>query len=85
MAKGFNNEIKYLITFNNTDTTKKGILNNQERGFPPKDIQRIHRIGLGTSIYPVNHSQMELSNTVHELPKCMDESNMSQNKALLNL
>ena len=43
----------------------------------------IYRSGVGLLIYLLKHSIPELSNTVRELFKCMDEVNMSHYKDFL--
>ena len=48
------------------------------------DLQKRYRSGIRLLLYLVNHSRPELSNTVRELSKRAEESNMSHNKAILH-
>ena len=66
--------MKSLITFNNTATPHKGILNNQETDTKiSKNLQKRFTRGTGLLLYRVNHSQPDLSNAVHEISKYMDK------------
>ena len=77
--------MKLLLTFSTPAIPHKGILRNQETDTQISyDLQKIFRSGAGSLLYLVNHSQPKSYNSVHELSKCMDESNMIHYKALLN-
>ena len=47
------------------------------------DLQNIYKIGVGSLLYLVEHSQPKLSNAVHEISKCMDKANMRHYKAIM--
>ena len=72
------------MAFNIPATPHRGVVCNQETYTKiPYNLQKRYWGGIGSLIYLVKHSQPELSNAVHELSKCMDESNMSHFKALI--
>ena len=72
------------MIFNTPATTSKGILHNQEIDTTiAYSLHQRYRSGIRSLIYLVRHSRPELSNTVCELSKFMDEANMSHYKSLL--
>ena len=72
------------MTFNTPATPHKGVVSNQETDTKIfYDIHKRYSSIIGYLLYLVKHPQPELSNTVHELSKFMDKTNMSHCKALL--
>ena len=77
--------MKSLLTFDNLSTPHKGVLRKQEIGTKlSKCIQKRYRSGVRTLLFIMNLSQLELSNSVCELSKCMYEANMAYYKSLLH-
>ena len=72
------------MTFNIPAIKHKGVVRNQEIDTTIAYNQhKRYRSGIGSLLYLVGHSQIELSNTVRELSKYMGETNMSHYKAIL--
>ena len=84
MTQGFNKDVKSIMNFSTPSTPHKGVVSNQEIDTKISyNLQKRYRSGIGFLLYLVKHSRTELSKTVRERSKCMDESNMSHYKALL--
>ena len=66
------------MNFNTPDTPHQGIVRNQDTDTKiPHDLHQRYKSGVESLLYLVKHSQPKLSNTVHEIYKCMDKANLS--------
>ena len=84
LTQVFNDEVKSLMTLNTPMQHTSGLYKKKETGTNiSKYLQKRYRSGVWSIPHIVKYSWLELSNAVRELSKCMDESNMSQYKALL--
>ena len=78
MVQVFDKDLKPLMTFNTPATPHKEIVCNQEIDTKiSDDLQKRYRSAIGSLLYPVKHSLSELSNTIHEISKCIYEANTS--------
>ena len=58
MTKGFNEDMKYMMTFNTPATPHKIIVHNKETNTKNSyEIHKRYRIGVGPLIYLVKNSQ----------------------------
>ena len=77
MNQGFDEDVKSIITFNNPDKPPTRILHNKgiytEKS---KYLQKRYRSGVGLLHYLVKYSQLELSNAIPKLSKCMVKKNI---------
>ena len=84
MTQGFNRNIKSLMTLNAIDTSHKGFLGSRKTYTKRlKNIQKQYRSSIVSLLYLVKKLQPELSNTIFELSKYLDEEIMIRYKALL--
>ena len=84
MTQGFNRNIKSLMTLNAIATSHKGFLGNRKTYTKRlKNIQKQYRSSIVSLLYLVKNLQPELSNTIFELSKYLDEEIMIHYKALL--
>ena len=84
MTQVFNKYTKLLMTLNTSATPHQGIVHNKETNKNISfNLQKRYRSGAGSLLYLVKYSQLELSNTVRETYKFMDEANRSHYKDIL--
>ena len=80
----FNKDVKSLMTFNNPATPHKDVVCNKYTDtIISYNLQKRYRSGVGLLLYLIKNSQLELYNSVREISKCMDESNMSNYNDLI--
>ena len=74
------------MAFDTPATPQNDIVRNQETySSISYDLHKRYRIGVGSLLHLVKHSQSELSKMVRELSKFLDKENMIHYKALLRL
>ena len=84
MLKEFNDEIKEMKVYETPAPSGFRVIRTEEEETKlSKDKQTRYRSGVGSLLYLVKHSRPDLSNSVRELSKVMDNANEGQYKMLL--